>query len=282
MDFSEQLEMLYGYAMTEGVSLALSILGAIAILIVGFWIAGAVGRILQRQLSKVDRMDPSVAGFLASIGKYLLIVATLIAVLEQFGVQTTSLVAVLGAAGLAVGLALQGTLSNVAAGVMLLIFRPFKTGQFVDVGGYSGTVKQLTLFTTELDTPDNVRIIVPNGQIWGQAITNVSFHGTRRLDIPCGIGYGEDIDKAMAVYLDAAEADARVMADPAPQCFVDTLNASSVDIVLRVWCAATDYWALKWDLTKALKQRLDAAGVEIPFPQQVVTLSGPASTADLA
>ena len=277
MDIQEQLETLYTFLVTNGLELALDVLSALVILIVGFWFAGRLSKLLKSRLNKLKRMDTTVAGFLAALVRYGLIIVTIVAVLEQFGVETTSLVAVLGAAGLAIGLALQGTLSNVAAGVMLLFFRPFKPGNFVDVGGIAGTVTDLTLFTTDLNTPDNVHITVPNSQIWGQAITNYSHNATRRIDIPCGIGYGEDINQAMKVMLDAMS-DPRVLENPGPQVFVDALGGSSVDMIARFWCNASDYWQIKWDMTKAVKEALDEAGIEIPFPQQVVSFATPLQT----
>lgn len=268
----EFIQQAFDFLTTQGLTFAINLVVAILILIVGFWIAGRVSRAVKKLLGKAKKVDDIVADFLGSLVRYLLIAVTVIAVLERFGVETTSVVALLGAAGLAVGLALQGTLSNLAAGVMLLIFRPFKAGQYVDAGGIAGTVQTITLFTTEMDTPDNVRITVPNSQIWGQSIQNFSYNETRRLDIGCGIGYGDDIDKAQQVMLDVAGKDDRVLADPAAVTFVDTLGDSSVNLTLRFWCKAADYWQLKWDMTKAVKQGFDAAGVEIPFPQRVVTM----------
>jgi len=253
-------------ATTYGVS----VLGAIVILVIGLWLSGAVSRAIRRWMGRSGRIDSTLTGFVASLVKYAIVIFTVVAVLEKFGIQTTSMIAVLGAAGLALGLALQGTLSNFAAGVMLLIFRPFKAGQYVDAGGTAGTIREITLFFTEMDTPDNVRITVPNGQVWGQAIRNFSYNETRRLDIGCGISYGDDIGKAMTVLQRLAEADPRVMDDPAAATFVDALADSSVNLVLRLWCAAGDYWQLKWDLTRAVKDAFDAEGIEIPFPQRTV------------
>jgi small conductance mechanosensitive channel len=187
-------------------------------------------------------------------------------------VQTASLLAVLGAAGLAIGLALQGTLSNLAAGVMLLLFRPFKLDQVVDIGGKTGKVKGVRLFTTELATPDNVQIILPNAKVWGEAIVNFSHHETRRVDMVFGIAYGDPIDKAMEIIKAQVEADSRSHADPAPQIVVGELADSSVNIITRVWCDSGDYWDLKFDLTKSVKEAFDAAGISIPFPQTDVHL----------
>lgn len=248
----------------------LKIVAAVVILIVGWWIAGAVKRWIRGRLARAPHFDLTLAAFLASFASYAIMIFTVIAVLHQFGVQTASLVAMLGAAGLAVGLALQGTLSNVAAGVMLLIFRPFRVGDFVDVQGASGTVKDISLFVTELTTADNIQITVPNGQIWGNAVTNYSVNPTRRMEITVGVAYGADMDRAVGAIHDVLAHDERILKDPAPQVIVMTLAASSVDIVVRAWAKSADFWPTRFDLVKAIKQRLDAEGIEIPFPQQVV------------
>ena len=248
----------------------LSVVGAIVVLIVGLWAAGWARRATTKMLARTDKIDDTLGMFFGSLVKYMVLAFTVIMVLNQFGVQTASLIAVMGAASLAIGLALQGTLSNVAAGVMLLLFRPMSVGQFVDAGGVLGTVKSIDLFTTEISTLDNVQIIVPNSQIWGGTITNYSVYDTRRMDIVMGIGYGDDIDKAMAAFKATYDTDSRVMQDPEPAMYVTNLGASSVDITVRLWCAAADFWGLKTDLTKSFKEVLDAQGIEIPFPQQVV------------
>jgi small conductance mechanosensitive channel len=248
----------------------LSVIGAIVILIVGFVIAGWVRSSVSKGLSKFKRVDETLRGFFSSLAYYAVIIFTIIAVLSQFGVETTSFIAVLGAAGLAIGLALQGTLSNVAAGVMLLLFRPFKTGDYIEGGGLAGTVKSISLFVTELATPDNVQIIAPNSQLWGDAIKNYSFHPTRRVDIVIGIAYEDEIDKAIAAIVDEAQKDSRVHGDPAPMAAVTDLGDSSVNFTVRVWCNAGDYWPLKFDLTKNLKNRMDAEGITIPYPQRTL------------
>ena len=254
-------------------SYGLDVVGAIVILVVGWAIAGWIKQAVNRALGKVDRFDQTLRTFFASLAKYLVIVVTIVAVLNQFGVQTASLITVLGAAGLAVGLALQGTLSNVAAGVMLLIFRPFRVGDYIDAGGLSGTVRAVTLFVTELVTPDNVQIFAPNANLWGTAIYNFSYHPTRRLDMVLGIGYEDSIDRAMAAILDVIGADQRVLGDPQAQVMVSELGGSSVNLNARIWCQAADYAALRSDLIKEFKERLDRDGISIPFPQQVVHLA---------
>ena len=193
----------------------------------------------------------------------------IIAVLQLFGFEATSLVAVLGATTLAIGLALQGTLSHVAAGVMLVLFRPYKLYEYVSIGGESGTVEDINLFFTQLVTPQNIQVIVPNGDAWGSTITNYSRKETRRLDITFGIDYDDDIDKAMTIILDVVKADERAKSEPEPWVRVTTLNDSSVDLQLRVWCNTGDYWEVNFSLLKKVKEAFDAGGITIPYPHQV-------------
>ena len=248
----------------------LDIVGAVAILIVG-WIASKwVHRAVTKALGKSEKVAPMLGSFFASLAKYLVLIFTGLMVLSQFGVQTASLIAVLGAAGLAIGLALQGTLSNVAAGVMILIFRPFKIGDYVEAGGQAGTIQAVTLFITEMVTPDNVQIIVPNSQIFGSSVVNYSFHDTRRVDLALGISYEDNIEMAVEAINQTIAADARVLKDPEPMVAVSELADSSVNFVIRVWCNASDYWALKFDMTRALKEKMDSEGISIPYPQQTV------------
>ena len=242
---------------------------ALAVLIVGWMAAGTIGGLVRRKVNSNKHIDPTLGNFLASLIKWAILAMVLVAVLGIFGIEATSLVAIMGAATLAIGLALQGTLSDLAAGVMLIIFRPYKLGQYVDIGGTSGTVKDLNIFVTELVTPDNVQIIIPNGQAWGAIITNFSAHDTRRVDVVFGIDYGDDADKAMQIILGLAATDARVHGDPAPWARVTNLGDSSVDITVRLWCAAADYWELKFHMTKAVKEAFDAQGISIPYPHSV-------------
>jgi small conductance mechanosensitive channel len=251
-------------------SYGLNVLGALAIIIIGFMAAGWARRSLERALSRSGRIDTTLVRFFGSLLRYAIIAFVIIAALQQFGVQATSLVAIFGAAGLAIGLALQGTLSNVAAGVMLLMFRPFKIGDFITAGGQTGTVKEIGLFTTEMATGDNVKIIVPNGQIWGSAIQNFSANLTRRVDLMMGIDYGDNIDTAMATINRVIGEEARALKDPESVVAVAELADSSVNIVVRVWVNAADYWGVRWDITKKLKEQLEADGISIPYPQQVV------------
>ena len=251
-------------------SYGLEVLGAVVMLIVGLWLSGWAKRATASALSRLRRVDETLRSFFANLVKYLVLVMTIIAVLNQFGVQTASLIAVLGAAGLAIGLALQGTLSNVAAGVMLLLFRPLSVGQFVEAGGTMGTVKEINQFVTELATLDNLKVIVPNSAIWGSNITNYSEYPTRRIDMTFGIGYRDDIGRAKQILQELCAQHELVLGDPAPVIEVSALGASSVDLICRPWAKTGDYWTVFWDLTRQVKERFDREGISIPFPQQDV------------
>ena len=260
------VDQLIGLFMAYGIE----VLGALVLLVIGIKVAGWSGRAVGRGLEKVGRVDQTLIGFFSSLTRYAVLAIVLIAVLNQFGVETTSLIAVVGAAGLAIGLALQGTLSNVAAGVMLLIFRPFKVGDFVEAGGHSGTVKELNLFFCVMATGENVRIAVPNGSIWGASITNYSANPTRRVDFLFGVAYDADLNVAIDAIRGVLTADSRVLPDPEVLVAVSELGDSSVNIVARAWVSTADYWAARFDLTKAVKEGLDAKGVGIPFPTRTV------------
>jgi len=250
----------------------LNIVGGIVILTIGWMVAGWAKRTVRNALSRSERIDQMLAGFFASLVKYIILIVTVLAVLNRFGVQTASLIAVLGAAGLAIGLALQGTLSSLAAGVMIIIFRPFSVGQFVEIAGHSGTVKGLNLFTTELATPDNVQIVIPNSSVWGSSVVNYSHHTTRRVDMVLGVGYDDDIGQAIETVNKVLAAESRLLSDPEALVVVGELADSSVNLTIRVWVKSGDYWAVKFDLTRALKEAVDAAGLSIPFPQRDVHL----------
>lgn len=251
--------------MTGGVNVVL----ALAILIFGYIFAGMVKRAVIRMVSKNPRIDRTLASFFASMARYGILVVVFIAVLNRFGVETTSLVAAIGAAAFAVGLALQGTLGNVASGVMLVFFRPYSLDDFVEVGGVSGTVADINLFTTELTTPDNKTIIVPNGQAWGGVITNYSVKPTRRVDITFSISYNDDIGTAMDVIRAHYDADERVLKNPAFFLGVIAHGASSIDIVARAWVKTPDYWGVYFDAMKGIKEAFDKNDIEIPYPHQV-------------
>jgi small conductance mechanosensitive channel len=249
---------------------ATNILLAVLILIVGFWFAGRVGRAIRNVGERNERLDDTLFRFLGSVAKYVILAFVAIAVLNRFGVETTSIVALLGAAGLAVGLALQGAMSNLAAGVMLMVFRPYKVGDFIDAAGKFGKVDEITLFTTVLQTFDNQQIIIPNGQIWGDQIINHSHHPVRGVDMHFGVAYGEDIDRARAV-IDKVLADhPHIRKDPAPFVEVETLNDSSVDFLVRPFCDGTHYFDVRYSLPEQVKKALDASGIEIPFPHRKV------------
>lgn len=243
---------------------------ALIVLILGWIVAGAVSAFVRRRVNAARRIDKTIGNFIASITRWLILLIVLIAILNLFGIEATSLVAMLGAATLAIGMALQGTLADLAAGFMLILFRPYRIGEFVDVGGTSGTVKDINLFFTELATPDNIQIIVPNGQAWGAIITNYSHHSTRRVQLVFGISYDDSAEDAMAVILRVAGADARVHDDPAPWVRVTNLGDSAVDLTLRVWTDAAEFWEVKFDLTRAVKEAFDAEGISIPYPHQVM------------
>lgn len=242
---------------------------AIVFLVAGYIVAGMVSRIIRRRVERSKRIEKTLGVFFSSIARYAILAVVLIAVLQVFGFQATSLVAVLGAASLAIGLALQGTLSDIAAGVMLIMFRPYRIGQYVDIGGTAGAVKDLNIFTTELVTPDNVGIIMPNGKAWGAIITNYSANSTRRVDLTFGIDYGDDADKAMAIIREIVANDERVHHDPEPWVRMINLGDSSVDLGVRLWCDAPDYWELKFAVIRAVKIAFDKNGISIPYPHQV-------------
>jgi small conductance mechanosensitive channel len=250
---------------------AINILAAIAILCVGFWGSGRVGRLIRQLGLKYPQLDAMLFGFLGSLARWAIIALIIVIVLGQFGVETTSLIALLGVAGLAVGLALQGTLSNLAAGVMLLIFRPFKVGDYVIAGGHSGTVEEVSLFTTRIVSTDNVLTIVPNGDIWASAVTNYSVKDTRRLDLVFGVSYSTDLKLTEKALRDVIAEDERIRDEPSePFVAVTNLGDSSVDFTIRVWCASSDYWALKCHMLRAVKETFDARGIDIPFPTTTI------------
>ena len=217
-------------------------------------------------------MDENLIGFVSGLVRFGVMAFTVIAVLSKLGIQTTSFVAVLGAAGLAIGLALQGSLANFASGVLLLVFRPFRKGDYVEAGGTAGSVQEISVFTTVLHTPDNKKVIVPNAQITGGVITNYSATGTRRVDLVAGISYGDDIPKAKEVLKRIVESHASVLQEPAPVIEVGELADSSVNLLVRPWVNSADYWRVYWDLTETIKMEFDKEGISIPFPQRDVHL----------
>jgi small conductance mechanosensitive channel len=247
-----------------------SIMGAIAILLAGWFLSAWVQKRVRALGAKHAHLDDMLFDFLASILRYVVLGFTVLFVLNTFGVQTTSVVAVIGAAGLAIGLALQGTLSNVAAGVMLIVFRPIKLGDFIDVAGQMGTVKAINLNFTELASVGNIQVIIPNASVWGNVITNYSSYSTRRAEWVFSVGYGVNLADAERIIRDTILGDERSRPDPEPFIQVNNLGASSVDFLVRVWCDASVYFAYQADMKRAVKEALDAGGIDIPFPTQKI------------
>ena len=256
---------------------AINIFFALVIFVVGRWIAGVLVKILRKGLLKAD-MDPILINFVGSIVSTLLLLFIIIAALNQLGVNTTSLIALIGAAGLAIGLALQGSLQNFSSGVMLIIFRPFKNGDFVEAGGSSGVVEQISIFTTIMRTGDNREEIIPNGAIYGGTITNYSARDTRRVDMVFGIGYDDNIKQAKETLQALLDEDERVLKDPSPLIAVGELADSSVNLNVRPWVKSEDYWAVKFDFTEKVKLTFDERKISIPYPQMDVHLDKTAST----
>lgn len=251
-------------------ALAGSLVGAVAIIVVAFFVSGWLRRKIVRVALDREELDDTLFTFLGNIVRYVVLIFAALFVLNTFGVQTTSIIAALGAAGLAIGLALQGTLSNVAAGVMIILFRPVRLGDFVTVAGVSGTVKDISLNTTELATLDNVQVIVPNSNVWGNVITNYSVYDTRRAEWTFGVSYGSNLAEAERVIRDTILSDPRALTDPEPFCQVNNLGDSSVDFLVRVWCSSSDKFAFEADMKRQVKEALDRAGIEIPFPTQTM------------
>lgn len=250
----------------------LRVLGAIAILALGWFIARLVHNAITRACRRNAHLDPTLAGFAAQASRYLILIFTLIAVLTTFGVETTSFVAVLGAAGLAIGLALQGTLTNVAAGVMLIIFRPVRIGQYIEASGIAGTVRSITLFTTTMDTFDNIRLVVPNSKIWGEIIKNYSINETRRLDIRVRVPYEEDVEAAQKLLRGYVKTDARILKEPAPVVAVEALEDTAAKVVLQLWTSSADYFNVLYDFNSKVKAAFEHEGIGIAYPRQIVEL----------
>ena len=249
---------------------ATDILAALAVIFFGFLISGFLRRRIRKLGEAHETLDDTLFNFLGNIVRYVVLAFTGLFVLNTFGIQTTSLVAVIGAAGLAIGLALQGTLSNVAAGVMIILFRPLKIGDFVEVNGVMGTVRDITLNFTEMDDVGNVKIIVPNSQVWGNTLKNYSVNKTRRAEWSFGVGYGVNLADAERIIRETIEADARSHKDPEPFVQVNNLGGSSVDFLVRVWCDADVYFQYQADMKRKVKEALDKGGIEIPFPTRTL------------
>jgi small conductance mechanosensitive channel len=278
----EYLDQLMRYQIVDGttvgdlftvrflIDIAGQVMLASVILIVGFFLAGFFRRRIIRLAERSRHFDKTMGGFLANIVRYGLLALTIIFVLQNFGFQTASLIALLGAAGLAIGLALQGVLSGVASGVMLVVFRPIKVGDFVSVNGVMGTVKDISIFTTELATLDNVQIIMPNTSVWSSTITNYSVYDRRRAEWIFGVAYGADLAKAEQIIKDTILGDPRSLTDPEPFIQVNNLGDFSVDFLVRVWVPAAEYFQYQADMKRLVKEAFDAGGIDIPFPTRTV------------
>jgi len=251
------------------VAFGIQAVGAIAVLVIGYLAAKLIRSVLRRWLAKTN-VAVALQRFIVQLAYIGILVFAVVATLARFGIETTSFVAILGAAGFAIGFALQGSLANFAAGVLLLVLRPFRIGDFVEAGGVTGTVKDIQLFTSVLATPDNVKVMVPNAQIYSGVIRNYNGYESRRIDLVVGIGYGDSIEQAMQTVVELMAADERILSDPLPDAMVAELADSSVNLNLRMWVNAADYWAVLFDLTRRVKETFDDRGIEIPYPQHVV------------
>jgi len=266
------LDKIVTYLQTHGIAFAIDLVTALVILIVGLWIGRKLKSLTLKALQKSGRVDTTLQPLLANLVYYAVFGVVLFAVLGQVGIETTGLIAALGAAGLAIGLALQGTLSNMGAGVLLLILKPLRVGEFVEGGGVSGTVEEIGLFMTRLKTADGIFLTVPNSELSNTAIKNFSRNPTRRLDIPMGIAYDDDIPACRSLLLSLMVDDPRILAEPAPQTMVTSLGDSAVVVNMRCWTTIGDYWATLFEMTERAKLALDAEGFTIPFPQTDVHL----------
>ncbi|MEM7550239.1 MAG: mechanosensitive ion channel domain-containing protein [Bacteroidota bacterium] len=268
MDTS-QIENYVGILQELAIKYGTQLIGAVIVLIIGLWIAGALTKAIARTMERRN-VDASLRPFLKSLISTLLKVLVIISAAGMVGIEMTSFVAILGAAGLAVGLALSGTLQNFAGGVMILIFRPYKVGDFIDAQGYMGVVKEIQIFVTVLKTPDNKTIIIPNGPMSTGSLTNFSTEPQRRVDWTFGIGYGDSTEKAKEVLMELINADERILKDPEPFIAVSELADSSVNLVVRVWAEAGDYWGIYFDMNEKVYNKFNEVGLNIPFPQMDV------------
>ncbi len=274
IDINAILNKMYEYLATYW----LQVVGAIIIFVVGRWAAKLASRLVGKGMATA-KIDATLVNFVQDLCYVALLAFVVVAALHKLGVDTASFAVVIGAAGLAIGFALQGSLSNFAAGVILIIFKPFKVGDFVELGGKTGTVKEIQIFNTILSSPDNVRVIVPNSQVTGSNIMNYTVNGTRRVDMVVGVSYGDDLKKARQVIEDVLTADSRILKDPPPTVAVSELGDSSVNFVVRPWVKSTDYWNVRFDTIRDVKLALDKNGITIPFPQRDVHMKGTAPRA---
>ena len=267
MDMNTIIPKLQELAVFYGIKIII----AVVIFIVGRWIAKALKNVIQKMMAK-HNVETTIASFLCNMSYVVLMTIVIIAALNQFGIQTASLIAIVGAAGLAIGLALQGSLANFAAGFLMLVFRPFKTGDYIEGAGTQGTVEEIHIFTTQLKTPDNKTVIIPNAKLMGDNIINYSAKAKRRVDLVIGVSYSDNLQKVRQVLEDVLSKDNRVLKDPAPTIAVLELGDSSVNFAVRPWAKTDDYWNVYFDLTEDIKKRFDAESISIPFPQQDVHL----------
>jgi len=249
----------------------LQVIGAIVLLAVGIWAAKIIKKLVIKVLTKRN-VDVTIISFVGNVTYAGVIIFVITATLAEVGVQTASFIAVIGAVGLAIGLALQGALGNFAAGFLLILFRPFKAGQFINATGILGTVEEVQLLYTQLKTPDNIKIIIPNGKLLADTITNYSLNDTRRAEWKIGVGYGDDLKKTRNILQELLDAEERILKDPAAQIFVVELADSSVNFSVRAWTKSGDWWATFTDMIEKIKERFDAEGINIPFPQRDVHL----------
>jgi len=267
----ETIQLVIAKLTALGAEFGVKLITAIAIFIIGRWVAIGVKNLIDTATRKA-KVDKTLISFTVNLSYIAMIAFVVIASLGQLGIQTTSFIAVLGAAGLAVGLALQGSLSNFAAGVLMLIFRPFKVGDYIEGAGVAGTVEEVQIFTTILTTPDNKTIIIPNAKITGDNITNYATRGTRRIDLAFDVAYNADIDKTKRTLLDLIKADKRLLSDPAPQIAVGQIGDGRMNIICRPWIRANDYWDAYFDTIEAVKKRFDAENINPPVPRRDVHL----------
>jgi len=265
MDPQKWLDQIQAYLAESG----LKLLGAVLIVLIGWWVAKLVRRVLRQLLTRA-KLDPTLVSFAASAAYVALMAFVIIAALSKLGVETTSFVAAMGAVALAIGFALQGSLANLAAGVLLVAFRPFKVDDFVEAASVMGTVEEVGMFTTQLKTPDNKTVIIPNAKLTGDNITNYTTKGIRRLDMVIGVAYREDTAKVKDILKDILASDQRILKDPEPTIGVLELADSSVNFAVRPWVSVPEYWDVYFDTMETAKRRFDEAGVSIPFPQQDV------------
>lgn len=268
---NQTTEAIKVWLMTDGLDFGIRIITALLIFVIGKWIVKIISGAISRAFAR-SKMDETLNQFLTKIVYTMLLLVVILAAVDRLGVKTTSMVAIIGAAGLAVGLAMQGSLSNFAAGVMLIIFRPFKIGDFIDAGGIKGIVEEISIFTTNLRTPDNLAVIVPNSHITGGSITNFAAKDTRRIDLTFGVAYDDNIEAAKKAIWDVIKADERILADPEPVVGVMELADSSVNIIARPWVNRADFLVVRMDLLEKVKTALEGAGCSIPFPQRDVHL----------